>query len=271
MMGFWSALAFLSRLPVPEEAHLAPIDQPRVAGWFGAAGLALGLLTALVAEAAMMLLGPWVGAGVAVAAGVLMTGALHEDALADVCDAFFAKRDREKMLDIMKDSRIGSFGAIGLICLLGLKYAGLAGVGGITTSGHALYAVILTKHSIPLSPLSVNVIPALLVMPVMGRWSQVFAAALSPYARSKSGTGSFIVEDTTARHMLCASLLPLCLLWFFYALMGFVIFAIIGIFALMWIWYIKKKIGGITGDTLGATNEMVELMFLLSLIAILKM
>lgn len=271
MNNFLWALTFLTVIPISNKNGQGFHRTGAVACWFPVVGLCIGVFLSLCSVLFSAFFPPFIAYSLVLVAYIAITGALHLDGLADTCDGIWGGKDKESRLSIMKDSRIGSFGAIGLICLLGLKYAGLAGVGGITTSGHALYAVILTKHSIPLSPLSVNVIPALLVMPVMGRWSQVFAAALSPYARSKSGTGSFIVEDTTARHMLCASLLPLCLLWFFYALMGFVIFAIIGIFALMWIWYIKKKIGGITGDTLGATNEMVELMFLLSLIAILKM
>ena len=89
---------------------------------------------------------------------------------------------------------------------------------------------------------------------------------LSNYARSESGTGSFILEGTAPKHVIYASLLPVCLFWYFYGLSGFVIFAIIIIFTLVWIWYIKKKIEGMTGDTLGATNEIAELLFLLSLL-----
>ena len=117
-----------------------------------------------------------------------------------------------------------------------------------------------------ISPILVNKCAALLLMPVVGRWAQVCAAGLSRYARSESGTGSFILGGTTRRHVIYASLLPVCLFWYFYGLSGFVIFVIIIIFTLVWIWYIKKKIGGMTGDTLGATNEIAELLFLLSLL-----
>ena len=105
-----------------------------------------------------------------------------------------------------------------------------------------------------------------MVMPVVGRWAQVCAAGLSTYARSESGTGSFIIGGTTRKQVLYASLLPVFLFWFFYNTGGLVTFAIISIFTLGWIWYIKKKIGGMTGDTVGATNEVAELVFLLSLL-----
>jgi adenosylcobinamide-GDP ribazoletransferase len=107
-------------------------------------------------------------------------------------------------------------------------------------------------------------------MPVVGRWAQVCAAGLSTYARNESGTGSFITVGTTRKQVFYASLFPVFLFWLFYNLKGFVIFAIIIIFTLGWIWYIKKKIGGMTGDTLGATNEISELVFLLSLLLLSK-
>ena len=108
-----------------------------------------------------------------------------------------------------------------------------------------------------------------MVMPVIGRWAQVCAAGISTYARNESGTGSFIIGCTTRIQVFHASVFPLALFWFFYHLYGFAIFAIIIIFTLGWIWYIKKKIGGMTGDTLGATNEIVELVFLLSVLLFL--
>ncbi|MDO8140672.1 MAG: adenosylcobinamide-GDP ribazoletransferase [Candidatus Brocadiales bacterium] len=173
--------------------------------------------------------------------------------------------NREKRLEIMKDSRIGSFGAIGLICLLGLKYLSLHSIGEISTIHNAFFGDNTKCISCFISPILVNKCAALLLMPIVGRWAQVCAAGLSQYARSGSGTGSFILRGTTRRHVIYASLLPVSLFWYFYGLSGFIIFTIIIIFTLVWIWYIKKKIGGMTGDTLGATNEIAELLFLLSL------
>ncbi len=270
MNNFLWALTFLTVIPVSSKNGQGFHRTGAVACWFPVAGLCIGVVLSICSVLFSAFFPPFIVYALVLVAYVATTGALHLDGLADTCDGVWGGKDKDSRLSIMKDSRIGSFGAIGLICLLGLKYAGLVGVGDVTTNGHTLYAVILTKLSVPISPLSANVIPSLFVMPVMGRWSQVFAAALSPYARSNAGTGSFIVEDTTAWHVLCSTLLPLCLLWFFYASSGFVLFAIIVVFVLIWIWYIKKKIGGMTGDTLGATNELVELIFLLSLLAIFK-
>jgi len=166
----------------------------------------------------------------------------------------------------MKDSRIGSFGAIGLICLLGLKYLSFHSMGEIFKINYSSFDASVKCVSCFISPSLVNKCAALLLMPVVGRWAQVCAAGSSKYARSESGTGSFILGSTTRKHIVYASLLPIFLLWFFYGLNGVTIFTIILIFTLIWIWYIKRKIGGMTGDTLGATNEIAELLFLLSLL-----
>jgi len=150
--------------------------------------------------------------------------------------------------------------------LLGLKYLSFHSIGEIFKINYSSFDASVKCVSCFISPILVNKCAALLLMPVVGRWAQVCAAGLSQYARGESGTGSFILEGTTRRHVIYASLLPIFLFWYFYGLSGFVIFAIIIIFTLVWIWYIKKKIGGMTGDTLGATNEIAELLFLLSLL-----
>jgi len=270
MNNFLWTLTFLTVIPIGGKNNQGFHRSGSVACWFPVVGLCIGAFLSLFSVLFSAFFPPFIADALVLVVSIVITGGLHLDGFADTCDGIWGGRDKEARLAIMKDSRIGSFGALGLICLLGLKYACLVGIGGITTSGQTLYAVILTKHFVTVSPLLASLVPALLLMPVMGRWSQVFAASLLPYARSKSGTGSFIVETTTAKHVLYASLLPLCLLWFFYAMLGFVLFAIIIVFALIWIWYIKKKIGGMTGDTLGATNEMVEQLFILCLTTALE-
>ena len=92
----------------------------------------------------------------------------------------------------MKDSRIGSFGAIGLICLLGLKYLSFHSIGEIAKINYSSFDASIKCVSCFVSPILVNKCAALLLMPVVGRWAQVCAAGLSQYARSESGTGSFI-------------------------------------------------------------------------------
>ncbi len=254
MMGFWSALAFLSRLPVPEEAHLAPIDQPRVAGWFGAAGLALGLLTALVAEAAMMLLGPWVGAGVAVAAGVLMTGALHEDALADVCDAFFATRDREKMLAIMKDSRIGTYGGCALILSLGVKTACLAQLGALPQPG-LLAGSIVASWGLSRA-WGVWLMGALKPIQSQVSLGRVYAATLTP-ARVAAALFTALVGGGLFMVIFSGQLGPLWLV----GAGGFFTVLLLR----SWFYF---RLKGFTGDCIGAAVNLSEIAGLLAVLGV---
>lgn len=152
--GFWQAvtidlarcLRFYSRLPVPalpyeQNPHALP-DFPRLARVLPLAGLVLGVLPALAMAGALWLdLGPWLAAMLAVSVMTLTTGAFHEDGLADTADSF-GGATRERRLDIMRDSRIGTFGAAALFLALALRIGALATL--ITrTDGVAAAAAIL--------------------------------------------------------------------------------------------------------------------------------
>ncbi len=266
MNNFLWALKFLTILPIDREDRIKPKDFGSVVSWFPVVGLCIGVFLSAVYLPLYFFFPPLIRDALIILVSIAITGALHLDGLADTCDGIWGGWNKEKRLEIMKDSRIGSFGAIGLICLLGLKYLSFHSIGEISKINNASFDASIKCVSCFISPILINKCAALLLMPVVGRWAQVCAAGLSKYARSESGTGSFILGGTTRRHVIYASLLPVFLLWFFYNLSGFVIFAIIIIFTLVWIWYIKKKIGGMTGDTLGATNEIAELLFLMSLL-----
>ncbi|MEM0944986.1 MAG: adenosylcobinamide-GDP ribazoletransferase, partial [Pseudomonadota bacterium] len=113
-----TAVQFLTRLPVPapgwEEDRLA-----RAMRWFGAVGLLVGALTGALWWAASVALPAPVAAGLAIAGGIWLTGALHEDGAADTADALGGHASRERALEIMRDSRIGTYGAAALILSVG--------------------------------------------------------------------------------------------------------------------------------------------------------
>jgi len=133
--GFRAALAVLTRVP---SGRLATADLALAPGWFAAVGLGIGLAQAGAWWAAGALWGPWPGALAALAAGILLTGALHEDGLADTADALGARRTPERALEILRDSRIGTFGALALGLVLATQAAALAGLG--AAAGAALVA-----------------------------------------------------------------------------------------------------------------------------------
>ena len=163
----------------------------------------------------------------------------------------------------MKDSRIGCYGAIGLICSIGIRYLCLYCIGEGHVLNNALFVNFSKCGTCFVTPVLLTKCTALILMPVAGRWAQVCAAGLSVYARNEQGTGSFVFDGTKPRHIIYASIIPIGLFWYFLNISGVINFTIILIFILFWIWYVKSKIGGMTGDTLGATNELAELIFLL--------
>ena len=154
--GGWQAVAgdlahcvrFYSRLPVPalpweQDAHALP-NFPRLVRVIPLAGLLLGLVPAAALIVALLLdLGPWLSAMLAVATMVLATGALHEDGLADVADSF-GGTTRDKRLEIMRDSRIGSFGASALFLALALRIGALAEIVSRADALAAVAAILIT-------------------------------------------------------------------------------------------------------------------------------
>ncbi|MCF6158088.1 MAG: adenosylcobinamide-GDP ribazoletransferase [wastewater metagenome] len=261
------ALKFLTIIPIGRGDKGARNGFRPVVCWFPVVGLCIGVFLSLFFVLFSLFFPLHMVHALIILIYIIITGAFHLDGFADTCDGIWGGWNKEKRLEIMRDSRIGSFGVIGLICLLGLKYMSLMSIGEMHTSHHSFFYICAEYISCSFSPARMNVCIALIVMPVVGRWGQVCAAGLSAYARSEPGTGRFISDATTVKHVIFISLIPLFLYWFFYNLAGIMLFAIISIFSLIWIWYIKKKIGGMTGDTLGATNEVSELLSLLSLLA----
>lgn len=270
MNNFLWALKFLTIIPIDREDRIKPKSKGSVVSWFPTVGLCIGIFLSLVYLLFYLFFPPRIVDALIIVVYIAITGAFHLDGFADTCDGIWGGWNKEKRLEIMKDSRIGSFGAIGLICLLGLKYMSLISIAETYAIHNSPLHVCTRYVSCSISMALINTCAALMIMPVVGRWAQVCAAGLSSYARSESGTGSFILNTTTLRHVIYTSFFPLLLLWFFYSLNGLMIFAIIIAFTRIWIWYINKKINGMTGDTLGATHEVIELVFLLSILLWLK-
>lgn len=126
------AVQFLTRLPVPGLAGLSAeavaVGLVRAVGWFPLVGALVGAITASVAVGAVLLWPIWVAVLLALAVEAMVTGAFHEDAVADFCDAFGGGQSADDIRRIMKDSRIGSYGSVGLVLAIGLRAALLAAV-----------------------------------------------------------------------------------------------------------------------------------------------
>ena len=235
-----AALAFLTRLPV---GRLDAADFARAPGWFAAAGLAIGALAAGVWWLAAAVWPPVLAALASVAALALITGALHEDGLADAFDGLGSGRPAERALEIMRDSRIGSFGTLALGLVLAGRVAALTALG-------------------PLAPV------ALIAGQGLSRAAMTLMLRRGPYLRAQ-GTGSGMTGPLGAGvwPLAIAAIVALALtVW----MGGWAsVPAVVGMGAAMLIlrhWAIRR-LGGITGDILGAAQVLGELGFLLGWLA----
>jgi cobalamin 5'-phosphate synthase/cobalamin synthase len=232
------ALAFLTRIPAGKVDCTAQ-DIGRSARWFPLIGALLGAIYAAVAVVLTPLFPPLVTAVLIVALDALLTGAMHFDGLADTADGFGGGRTRDDVLRIMRDHAIGSYGACALMLAMMLKVA-------------AIGALIGTPAAIP----------ALLLAPVQGRWSAVFSSALAAYARPVSDDNPKSVGSPTRSigyselFIASAILLPVALSLQPWRGAAAVLLSVAAVG--LWTRRCGRKIGGVTGDTLGAGVELSE-------------
>ena len=200
---------------------------------------------------------------------IAMTGGFHLDGFADSCDGLLGGNNREKRLEIMRDSRVGTYGVICLITTIGLKYLSLVSIDPKNMVGISFFFGQDSVERLgPTFFYACEKGKILLFMCVLGRWSQILCASFSPYARDGEGTGRIIIETLNLKHLLISSCIPGILIFFFCGLKSIYVLFIVVIVCLMFTSYVKGKIGGMTGDTLGAANEISELTVLLSFLTI---
>ncbi|MEZ0171712.1 adenosylcobinamide-GDP ribazoletransferase [Microvirga sp. TS319] len=264
--GFWRSvtidlahcLRFYSRLPVPalpyeRNAHALP-DFPRLVRVLPLVGLVLGILPALALACAHVLaLGPWLAAILAVAAATLTTGAFHEDGLADTADSFGGST-RERRLEIMRDSRIGSFGASALFLTLLLRIGALAHVTMAAGLSAGVVAVLITAALsrvaglmplVFLSPARVDGAAHAVGQP--SRESFWLAAGLAGLISIALGLIGALPPPGIALMIVLSGLVG----W------GFIRLA-------------DRHLGGQTGDIAGATQQMAEIAALIGLLTALR-
>jgi len=228
------ALSFLSRLPVGPLTDITDRLLGRSLAWFPLVGLALGALLAGTARLLGEQLPPLALAVLLLLLHVAVTGALHLDGVADVADGCYGGRDRESRLRIMKDSRVGAMGVVAVGCVLLVKFAALA--------------------SLP----APRLLPALLFAPAGGRWLQCALAVTSPYARPEGGTGGAFVAHAGFREFALATVTVTVAAGVLFGLAGLALLVLLGLLLLAWRAYSHSKLGGVTGDVLGAACEWSE-------------
>ena len=242
MRDFLQALSFLTILPFgrslsPEEKGLA-----RSMAFYPLAGFVIGGLSALGFYLLSFLFpGPlvlWLTLGLL----ALLTGGLHLDGFADTIDGLACRGTKEKALAVMRDSRVGAFGVMGLILLIGAKYLAL---------------VHLPGQAIP---------SALILMAVTGRNSMVLVCYRSSYARSTGGLAKSFVENLGLQQVVVSFASALGIASLVMGIKGILAILLAGLFSLGYRIFFVRRLGGVTGDILGAANELAELLCLLLLI-----
>lgn len=264
------ATEFLTRLPVPTRRRPGAPFHPdwlnSAVRYFPLVGGLVGLIGATVWTLALLWWPPLIAAVLAVAATALVTGAFHEDGLADTLDGLGGAVTRERALEIMKDSRVGTYGALGLVLVTAVRVLALAslavvpGPGAVPESGSAALAGALT--------VAWPGVVGLLSAHVLGRLGAVVVMATCRYAGdpahakakplATSVTGGTL---TVALGLAGVVVVPLAV-----TAPGGVVLAVAvtaGVSALMVRW-LRRRLGGYTGDTLGATEQCVEAAVLLT-------
>jgi adenosylcobinamide-GDP ribazoletransferase len=240
----WAAAMFFTRLPLPSLPVLLPEDEGRATAWWPLIGIGCGALVAGVWWLAAHLLPGGVAVGLGLAAGLLFTGALHEDGFADVCDGFGGGRTRERVLEIMRDSRVGAYGAVGIVMLLGLKWQAMAAL-----PPGLLPAVVIAAHA-------------------LSRGAALGITATLPYARSDGRPAQRMTGVSGARLAAAAvvALAPLLLLPL--AARAACLAVALAAWGGCTLWF-RRRLAGYTGDCLGAAQQIAELGILLAALATL--
>jgi adenosylcobinamide-GDP ribazoletransferase len=246
--AFGNAVMFFTRIPLPTGLRWSDALMRKAATWYPAVGVLVGTLGAGVAWGALELFeSTLVAAALSTIATMLLTGAFHEDGLADVCDAFFGGYTPERVLEIMKDSRVGSFGAGGLCMVLLTKVM--------------LLGEVLTAQSgwVRIGGTWV----ALVVAHAASRAASVSVLRLLDYVRANDTIGAKskpMATSISAPRLLVAigtGLTPALL----FVAPGRVLGLVVGcavVTGLLSAWF-RKRIGGYTGDCLGTVQQLTEL------------
>lgn len=228
---FLIALQFLTIFPVKIES-IKPEEFGKSLLYFPIVGALIGIVLASVLFA-LDFLPNLIKCSLILIISIVISGGIHLEGFSDTCDGLYGGRCKEEILDIMRDSHIGAIGVIGLVCIL------------------------LLKLSLFLSIPKEILWKSLISMGLFSRWIQVLVCYTSKYAR-KEGKGKYFIEYAGRKEFLISGLFTLAAFLFLMKIGGIILFFI----SLLPIWvfinYVKKKIDGVTGDTIGATSELAE-------------
>lgn len=237
------AILFFTRIPIPVRLTFTEDEMAGSGKYLPLIGLLIGSISAAVYWLSVQILPSSIAILLSMIAAIFATGAFHEDGFADVCDGFGGGWDKQRILDIMKDSHIGAYGTIGIGLLLLSRYTALHEI-----DIRALPAIMIAGH-------------------VTSRWATVWFMYSHSYARAGENSKSDkVAKPLSLQSFVIASATTAAVLAFLptYVLIAA---ASVPVTKIIFARYINKCIGGYTGDVLGATQQLTEVIFYICVLA----
>lgn len=243
---FLLMIQFFTRIPINKNLDCSKENFKTAAIFLPVVGLIIGMIDFIIYILFKNLLPYKITAIIILLITAMITGGLHLDGLADTFDGFFSLRDKNRIIEIMKDSRIGSYGSIALIFDLILKIE--------------ILTLLMQK----------GVVIAIVLLPIIGK-NPILLLCLSSKTAKKNGSGNIFIGNMNRIIVLISTLFIIGVSTYFLGIKNSlkIIFTIL-IGTYLFYLLCLRKINGLTGDTLGASNELGELIFLLTMLIIYR-
>lgn len=244
MKNFILMIQFLTRIPINIKVDVDDNSFIKGIVYFPLVGLIVGILNVLFYLLSIKFLPVPITAVLVTLFNVCLTGAFHLDGLSDTCDGIYSSRKRERMLEIMKDSRVGTNGVVAIFFDLALRIVLLASLN------------------------KADAIKALAVSAILSRTMIVLLSHISQYARKEGGLGNYYIGKINLKTTIIAILTSVILSSVILSWKA--VFVVLPVILITFIYniYIKSKIGGMTGDTLGAAVEFIEVLVFLIILSL---
>nr|WP_299033510.1 adenosylcobinamide-GDP ribazoletransferase [uncultured Tenacibaculum sp.] len=247
---FLTAVLFFTRIPCPKWVDHSPEILNKSSRYFSLVGIVVGSIAALAYFASSYIFHTDIAIVISMISSIWTTGAFHEDGFADVCDGFGGGWTKEKILTIMKDSRLGTFGVSGLVFILAIKFLALYHLQNLSIN---LILVIISGHSI-------------------SRFIATVLLYTHDYVRDiDSSKIKPTTKQMSSKSLLISGIFGIVPLFFFQNPMVFLVLLPLLLTYLYMGHFFKKWIGGQTGDCAGALQQVAEIVFYLSLLALWKL
>ncbi|SEI37701.1 cobalamin-5'-phosphate synthase [Dyadobacter sp. SG02] len=249
---FFTALQFYTRLPAPKWVVYRPENLSLATAYLPFVGWIVGLVAGVAWLTGDYLTNPSIAVLCSMIISVLLTGAFHEDGFADVCDGFGGGWTKDKILEIMKDSRVGTYASVGLILIFALKFALLQAISGW---GNNVITVLVSGHA-------------------LSRLMPVFVIYMLPYSRDTDGKAKPVAGKPPFAVLATAIVFGIMPLFGMTVYLGqpliLAVIPVLGLITILLARYFRKWIGGYTGDCLGAIQQVCEVTFYFFIVVLWK-